>query len=89
MCSNSFKESTFCQRELKYGLESHYGKYRGRYRRVIPVVIEGECPSQLNTYRIRPIRAAAFSEVYDKDMVNSLLKAMKLGMCTIIKCVFM
>ena len=54
VCSEHFHKSDFCQKELKFGVDSHYNKYKGRYRRVVPVVIqEGQCPSVLR--QLRPI----------------------------------
>lgn len=83
VCSKSFTESSFCQTELKYGMDSHYNKYRGRYRRVIPVVIGGsgleECPAQLNTFRIRPIKVPGSVEDYDRQVIDEVMKALKLG----------
>ncbi len=84
VCSKNFSKSSFCQTELKYSMESHYGKYRGRYRRVIPVVIEGECPTQLNTFRIRPITAPSNIWDYDKRDIAELVKSLNLGRLDVI-----
>lgn len=80
VCSQNFTKSTFCQSELKYGLESHYGAYKGQYRRLVPIVIDGECPTELNTFRMRPIKASGSVDSYDKNAINKLLKTLKLGM---------
>ena len=79
VCSKNFNESSFCQTELKYGMESHYNKYEGRYRRVIPIWIGGECPSQLRTFRIRPIKTSASLEQYDEEVIGKLIKELKLS----------
>lgn len=79
VCSNNFNQSSFCQTELKYGMESHYNEYKGRYRRVIPVWIGGECPTQLNTFRIRPIKTAGVVEDYDENTISCLLRSLHLG----------
>ena len=79
VCSKNFNQSSFCQKELKYGMESHYGKFRGRYRRVVPIVIGGECPAELNTFKIRPIRTSGSVEDYTEKMINRLLKTVNLG----------
>lgn len=82
VCSEKFNQSSFCQTELKYGMESHYNKYKGRYRRVIPVWIGGKCPSELNTFRIRPIKASELVEDYSKESIECLLKSLHLGRLT-------
>ena len=79
VCSKHFSKSSFCQTELKYAMESHYGQYQGRYRRVIPIVIGGECPTQLNTFRIRPIRAPSDIWDYNEGSIMDLIKTLKLG----------
>jgi hypothetical protein len=79
VCSKSFNSSSFCQSELKYSMESHYNEYKGRYRRVIPIWIGGECPKQLNTFRIRPIKTAGGAEDYDEKAIAFLLKDLHLG----------
>lgn len=81
VCSKNFSQSSFCQRELKYGMESHYGKYRGRYRRVVPVVIGRECPAELDTFKIRPIRTSGCVEDYTERVISDLLKTVNLGKC--------
>ena len=54
VCSEHFARSDFCQQELKFGLDSHYNKYKGQYRRVIPLVIQkGSCPHTLT--QLKPI----------------------------------
>ena len=56
VCSEHFHKSEFCQKELKYALHSHYKKYYGKYRRVIPLVTQdGECTKELQ--QLHPIRA--------------------------------
>lgn len=79
LCSKNFNQSSFCQTELKYGMESHYNQYGGRYRRVIPVWIGEECPAQLNTFRIRPIRTAGSVQDHDEESINGLLRSLHLG----------
>lgn len=79
VCSKSFNESRFCLTELKHGMESHYGKYGGRCRRVVPVWIGGECPPQLNTYKIRPIKISTSLEGYDNTATAEVVKMLKLG----------
>lgn len=81
ICSKNFNQSSFCQKELKYGMESHYGRYRGRYRRVVPIVIGGDCPAELNTFKIRPIRTSGCVEDYTEGMTSDLLKMVNLGKC--------
>lgn len=80
VCSRNFNNSSFCQTELKYGIESHYNQYKGRYRRVVPVWIGGECPSQLNTFRIRPIKTRESVEEHNDESIARLLGSLHLGM---------
>lgn len=55
VCSEHFHRSDFCQKELKFSVDSHYNKYKGKYRRVVPIVIQdGQCPKELR--QLRPIR---------------------------------
>ena len=79
VCSENFNKSQFCQTELKYGSESHYKQFKGRYRRVIPIVIGGKCPTQLNTFKIKPIRASGSVEDYKKSDINKLIEVLRLG----------
>lgn len=79
VCSERFNQSIFCQTELKYGMESHYNEFKGCYRRVIPVWIGGECPAQLNTFRIRPIKTTASVEDYNRNTICCLIKSLCLG----------
>lgn len=48
VCSEHFQRSTFCQKELKFGLHCHY---KDRTRRVIPIVLQEEyCPDDLKHF---------------------------------------
>lgn len=48
VCSKHFQCSTFCQKELKFGL---YSYYKDRTRRVIPIVLQEEfCPDELQSF---------------------------------------
>lgn len=76
VCSEHFCKSEFCQKELKYALHSHYSEYSGRYRRVIPLVVQEECPKELQ--QLHPILVTGTSE-NNKDKGQKLIKRLNLG----------
>ena len=77
ICSEHFHKSEFCRKELKYALHSHYKEYNGKYRRVIPLVIQdGECIKELR--HLHPIRVAKTTDV-SSDNVKKLIKRLYLG----------
>lgn len=77
VCSEHFHRSEFCQKELKYALHSHYGEYKGKYRRVIPVVVQdGECTRELR--QLHPIGVTKTTDI-SKDEIQKLIKKLNLG----------
>ena len=77
VCSKHFHTSEFCQKELKYALHSHYSEYNGKYRRVIPLVLQdGECTKELQ--HLHPIvRIKTFNN--SKDEAKNLIDRLQLG----------
>ena len=77
VCSQHFHKSEFCQKELKYALHSHYKEYNGKYRRVIPLVIQdGECTKELQ--QLYPIRVKNITNGSTGNKQN-LIKKLHLG----------
>lgn len=77
VCSEHFHKSEFCQKELKYALHSHYKEHNGKYRRVIPLVIQdGECTKELK--QLHPITV---KNMTNESIGNShkLIKKLHLG----------
>ena len=83
ICSKYFHTSEFCQKELKYALHSHYKEYNGKYRRVIPLVIQdGECTKELQ--QLHPIRAMNITSASTSNS-QKLIKRLHLGMSSVVK----
>ena len=77
VCSEHFHKSEFCQKELKYALHSHYSEYNGKYRRVIPLVVQdGECTQELQ--HLHPILSIKTSDSCKKEAKN-LINRLQLG----------
>ena len=83
VCSKHFHTSEFCQKELKYALHSHYKEYNGKYRRVIPLVIQdGECTKELQ--QLHPIRAMNTTSASITNR-QKLIKRLHLGTPSVVK----
>ena len=68
--------SDACQKELSAGLESHDKAFKGRYRRLVTIVVEkGACPEHLK--RFRAVKASK-SNVEPQE-IRKLIKKLKLG----------
>lgn len=79
VCSEHFARSDFCQQELKFGLDSHYNKYKGKYRRVIPLVIQkGSCPQTLT--QLKPINhTLREGPTPNKRDIHDIIKMLNFG----------
>jgi len=76
VCSRQFEQSTLWQQELRLGLNNHYSNYKGKYRRVIPLIIEeGACPKNLKQlYPIKYIQkhSTRFRNQHIKHLIQRL-----------------
>ena len=80
VCSEHFEQSEFCQQELRFGLNSHYSTYKGRYRRVVALVLdEGCCPAKLK--QLHPIKLTSKQEQHRPTRlhIKALIRRLHFG----------